>query len=146
MKVILTEDVKKRGKKGDVLELANGYANFLIKSNKAIEANDDNVQKLNEQLAIEKANEEAHLKEMTLLKEEIEKVELRIKVKVGAEGKVYGSVSTKQIVTEFDKQFNIKLDKKKIVTEEVLNSIGTYNLDINLAKGIKAIIKVHLEE
>jgi len=146
MKVILTEDVKGRGKVGDVIEVANGYANYLFKNNLALPANDENLQILNDKKKKEADEEEKLIAEMALLKSFIESNPVSIKVKTGAEGKIFGTVSTKQIVDEYKKQYDIKLDKKKIKTEETVNALGTYLLKIELHKQVEAIITVRIEE
>lgn len=143
MKVIFLKDVKKQGKKGEIKEVAAGYANFLIKSGSAITATTGSMTRLKkekEEDALEKALE---IKDCKNLKEEIEKLKIKIAVKTGDADRVFGSVSTKQIVQELKKN-NIIVDKKKIKFGTELSSLGFHNVTIELHKEVLAILKVEL--
>lgn len=146
MKVILTKDVKGRGKKGDVIELAPGFGNHLVRTGMAIMATSENLKKIesNKQAAVIEA--EKHLNEMKALKELVEQKEIKIVVKVGKEGKLFGSVSTKQIIDTFEKETSILLDKRKILLEEPINALGTYLIPIQLHKEVVAKIKIFVVE
>jgi ribosomal protein L9 len=147
MKVILLSDVKNVGKKGDVKEVADGYArNFLLRNKLAVEATKTSIDILQQQ------NEDAQLKKDELVaaaevvKEEMEKLTLVFKVKTGAEGKVFGTVSTKQITDELLKKHQIKVDKRKFVDTDNLSSLGYHSVRIELFKGVVSTIKVQLIE
>lgn len=146
MKLILTKDVKGKGKANDIIECNMGYANFLVRSNMAVEATDSNINALNEKLKNEKIEELKHLEEMKKLKEVIDSKTITIAVKVGANGKLFGSVSTKEIVSEYKKEFGIELDKRKIAQDVTIDAIGLYRLPIMLHKEVCAYINVKVVE
>ena len=147
MKVILTADVKNQGKKGDIVEVSDGYArNMLIKKNLGVEAtpkaindlklrkqNDDKVAKEN----LDKAKEFA---------KEIETWNIETKVKTGEGGKTFGSVSSKEIASAVKEQYGKTIDKKKIVLDEPIKSLGTYEVKLKLHPEVTAIMKVHVSE
>ncbi|XMB86710.1 50S ribosomal protein L9 [Mycoplasmatota bacterium WC44] len=145
MKLILLNDVKGRGKKGDVLDVANGYGNFLLKNKHAVLANDENLDNL------EKEKEEVIEKELQLIakmtefKDFIEANPISIRVKTGENGRVFGTVSTKQVVNEYMKKYNKRIDKKKFKFDETINTLGTYDLKLELHKKVIAILKVRVE-
>lgn len=144
MKVILLQDVKKQGKKDEIIDVSEGYANnFLIKNGLAIPANDGNKKQLNRQLEERK---DAYLKDVVFCKElakELAKVNLEFKVKTGALDKIFGTVSSKQICEELNK-LGYKIDKKKIRVSNPIDVLGTHNVEIELHKEVIAIIKVTL--
>ena len=113
----MLEDVKGKGKKGEVKDFPNGFANFLIKQNKAMDATPGNMNKLKAQQAEEEKQAELRLEEAKKLKADLEQKTVIVKVKSGDNGRVFGSVSTKAIAEEFQKQFGIKLDKRKMDLE-----------------------------
>lgn len=145
MKVILLNDVKNVGKKGEVKEVSDGYArNFLIRQGLAVVATSASVDVLKGQKA-EEAKHQAELKaEAIKTKELIEKTELTFKVNA-KEGRVFNSVSTKKI-EEALKAKGIKIDKRKIKDTEPVSSLGYTNIRIELYKDVEAVIKVHLIE
>ena len=146
MKVILIKDVKGKGKVDDIIDVPAGHANYLIRSNQAIEATVDNLKKLEEkQLRLAKEQEKL-LQEMRNLKVQVEQKPITIQVKVGKEGKLFGSVSTKQIVDEFKVQHNIELDKRKIIYDKDIDALGTYVIPIQLHKDVLAKITIHIVE
>ena len=146
MKLILTKDVKGKGKVNDIIECNMGYANFLLRDGSAVEATDANIQKLKEKLEQDRLQEAKHLEEMKALKEVIDSKTVTIAVKVGASGKLFGSVSTKEIVEVYKKEFGIELDKRKIVANTNIDAIGLYKLPINLHKDVCAYINVKVVE
>ena len=146
MKLILTKDVKGKGKVNDIIECNMGYANFLLRDGSAVEATDANIQKLKEKLEQDKQMEAKHLEEMKALKAVIDSKTVTIAVKVGANGKLFGSVSTKEIVEVYKKEFGIELDKRKIVANTNIDAIGLYKLPINLHKEVCAYINVKVVE
>lgn len=146
MKLILLSDVKNKGKKGQMINVADGYGNFLINKNQAIMATDVNVKKLEDEKKAKKIEAKKHLEDMKALKNEVQDKLLKFKVKVGEDGRLFGSVSTKQIVSEFEKLYNIKLDKRKILLSESINSLGYTKVPIQLHQEVKAEFQVLLTE
>ena len=146
MKVIFIKDLKDQGKKGDIKEVKDGYGNnFLIKNGYAIVANDSNLKLFNKEKEKEKLNETLKIKDCESLKEELEKLTIKIKVKTGAQDRVFGSVSTKQINEEL-KKLNYSIDKNKIKINEPLTTLGTHIVDIELHKQVVAKVKINLEK
>ena len=144
MKVIFIKDLKGQGKKGDIKEVKDGYGNnFLIKNGYAIQATEGNLKHYNTEKEKEKLNENLKIKDCESLKKELEKLTIKIKVKVGTQDRVFGSVSTKQIVQELKKQgFNI--DKKQVVLDNPLSCLGFHNVKLELHKKVEAFVKVEL--
>lgn len=147
MKVILLADVKNYGKKGNVVEVSDGYArNFLFPRNLAIDANKHSLDKLNQEKEAEKAHQAELKQEAMDLAEKMKKMEVAFEVSTGEEGRVFGSVSTKQVVEEFEKLYKIKLDKRKIKETKTINTLGLNRIDIELYKGVIGQIIVRLKE
>lgn len=146
MKVILIKDVKNHGKKGEIVDFALGFANHLIRSGQAIAVTDENLKRLDEQKKQQELEEERLVQEMTELKKVIEETPIRIAVKVGAEGKVFGSINTKQIVDAFEEATGKVLNKQKIKLDKNIASLGTYQIPIELHKSIKADITLYVVE
>ena len=145
MKVIFIKDLKGQGKRNDIKEVKDGYAAFLIKNGYAMQANDDNMKSHTRELAKEDALEKARIKECENIKEELSKITLNFKVKAGASDRVFGSVSTKAIAEELKKKgFNI--DKKTIMLNEAISSLGVHNVKIELHKKVIATLKVSLSK
>ena len=144
MEVIFIKDLKNQGKKGQIKNVKDGYAeNFLIKNGYAVIKNKENLAKLEREKS-NKAKEDAAAKQQaTELKKELDKVILEFKVKTGEGDKVFGSVSVKQIKDELQKK-NFKIDKSQIDISNSISSLGFHNVDIKLYPGITATIKVHL--
>ena len=143
MKILLLEDVKKQGKKGEIIEVADGYGNFLIKSKKAVLASSAGVNRLNKEKAEEKEALEKLIKECNKTKEKLEKEKISFKVKTGEQDRVFGSVSPKQIATELN-NMGYNIDKKQIKINDPLSSLGYHNVDVELHKTVIATIKVEL--
>ena len=145
MKVILLSDVKKVGKKGEIKEVADGYArNFLISRGLAVMASEGANKVLAKQNKEKEKQEQIAKEEAIKLKEELSKIELDFKVKA-KEGRVSGSVSTKEIAEELKKK-GIEIDKRKIIDNEPITSLGYSNIKIELYKGVIGTIKVRLIE
>lgn len=146
MKVILLKDVKKVGKKGELVEVADGYGrNYLIRNKLAVLATNTSVEILEEQ-----KDEQQHLlqqqeAEAKALAKQLESMTLIFDVKTGAEGKVFGSISTKQICDKLLKEHGIKIDKRKIIDSGPFNILGINNVRVELFKNVEGIIKVHLK-
>lgn len=146
MKVILTKDIKGKGKKNEVIDVARGYGNYLIRSDQAIEATPANVKTLEKKKEEKKKKANKAYEEAKKLKEEIGDKPVKIHVKIGENGKLFGAVSSKQIAEEFEKQHGIKLDKRKILLEDNIHSLGTYKIPVKLHKDVKATINVQVIE
>ena len=150
VKVILLNDVKQKGKKGDIVDLNSGYANHLIRIKDAILATPDNVNELKRQNDIEKIKAQQYLEEMRELKEKIENGSIYCSVKVGAEGKIFGTVSTKTIIDELKNQLDVTIDKKKMIitlpNNDKINALGEYEVTIQLHKEVSAKLKVFVVE
>lgn len=143
MKIILLEDVRKQGKKGEIIEVKEGYGNFLIKNKQAVLATTTGINRLNEEKKNKAIEEEKKIKECENIKKKLETLNIAFKVKTGAQDKVFGSVSAKQIEEELIKKgFNI--NKKQIKINIPLAILGFHNVDIELHKKVTATIKVQL--
>lgn len=147
MKVILLSDVKKVGKKGQIVEVSDGYgANFLIPNKLAVKATKTSLDIKNKQDEDMAKREEELKQEAIILKDKMEKLTVEIKAKGGKDGKMFGSISSKQIVEEYKKQFNIELDKRKFVDSNTISTFGYTKLKIELYKNVIGTIIVHVSE
>lgn len=146
MKIILTTNVKGKGKKGDIIEIPRGHANFLIRSDQAVIASVDNIKELENKNQEAKKDAEILENQMRELKDEIEAKHVYVNVKVGKEGKLFGAVTMKMIVEEYSKQHKIVLDKRKIIFDGNIDNVGTYEIPIQLHKDIRANLIVHVVE
>ena len=147
MKVILLQDVKSLGKKNDIVEVSDGYAkNFIFTKKLGVEANAKN---LND-LKLQKQNDEKVaaklLSDAKGYAKLVEEKTVVVKVKSGEGGRVFGSVSSKEIAEEAKKQHGLELDKKKIQLPEQLKSIGAYEIAVKLHPQVTATLKVKVEE
>lgn len=143
MKIIFIENLKGKGKVGDIKEVKDGFAEFLIKEKKAIIATPSNIKSYNNRKQKEKEQEDELVNELELLKEKLEKEVIQIKVKVGAFDRVFGSVSSKQILTAL-KEKGYNLNKNQIIIENPISSLGYHKVMIELHKRVKAVINVEL--
>lgn len=144
MKIILTEDVKKIGKKGEVVNVKQGYfRNYILPNNLGVEANKENLAKLDEHLKKLKKEEDENTKAAMENKEKIEKTEVVIKVKAGENGKLFGSITNMDIKKALDEK-NIEVDKKKIDKADI-DSLGDYEVTIKLYQQVSAKLKVKVE-
>ena len=147
MKVILKEDVKSLGKKGEIVNVSDGYArNFILKTGKGIEANTKN---LND-LKLKKANDDKvaqeHYEAAVELGKKIEAGKIEVSIKTGEGGKAFGSVSSKEIATEVKAQMELEVDKKKVQLKDAIKALGTYEVPINLHPKVTAKLKVVVKE
>jgi large subunit ribosomal protein L9 len=146
MKVILLQNVKNVGKKDEIVEVSDGYAqNFLFKKGLAIKYTAGSKNHLDKELQEREEKEQELIKAANIEKEKIEKTKLTFKLKTGKEGKLFGSVSSKQIAQEFAKK-DIKIDKKLINITHTIDSLGTHIVEINLHKKVVAKATVVVEE
>lgn len=143
MKIILLEDVKKQGKKGEIITVADGYGNFLIKNQQAVLASSNGVARLNKEKERDRIAEENLIKECEKIKIKLEKEKISFKVKTGDGDRVFGSISVKQI-SSFLQEKGYNIDKKQIKPTTSLSSLGFHNVDIELHKKVVAVIRVEL--
>lgn len=146
MKVILLEDVKSLGKKGEIVNVNDGYArNFILPKKLGLEATSKNLNDLKLQKQNDEKVAQEKLDAAKALAEKIKEKSITVKIQAGVEGKVFGSISSKEIATEAKKQLNMDIDKKKIVIPDAIKSLGTYNVNIKLHKDITATLAVKVE-
>ena len=145
MKVILQADIKGVGKKDQVINASDGYArNFLFPKNLAVEANAENIGKLKAKQDSNAFKKSKEKEEAEKLAEKMSKILLKIKVKAGENGKIFGGVSSKEIADNLETQYNIKVDKKKIDLKEAIKTLGTFTIDIKLYEGVVAKVKIDI--
>lgn len=147
MKVVLLQDVKKVGKKGDIVKVSDGYGqNFLIKNKLAVKETATAKKIVDEQKEQEKLQDIENKNKALKLKEVIEGLTLEFVLKSGKNGKTFGSVSTKMVVDQLRDQYDIKVDKRKFIDARPIGALGYTNLKVELYKGVIATVKVHLIE
>jgi large subunit ribosomal protein L9 len=147
MKVIFLKDVKGKGKKGEIKNVADGYAqNFLFKQGLAIEATPANLKALEAQKNKQKKEAEEELARAKQLKEQLERLTVELSAKAGEGGRLFGSITSKQIAEALQSQHNIKIDKRKIELNDAIRSLGYTNVPIKLHPEVTATLKVHVSE
>ena len=147
MKVVFLKDVKGKGKKGEVKNVADGYAqNFLIKNGYAAEANAQALGQLEGQKKLEAKNAAAELAEAQALKEKLEALTVEVKAKSGEGGRLFGSVSSKQVADALQKKHGIKIDKRKMTLSDGIRALGFTNVPVKLHHEVSAALKVHVTE
>lgn len=146
VEIILKEDIKGVGKKNEVVKVSEGYANnFLIKTNKGVLATKENLNKLKEQKAKKEKDHKKHVEQAMNEKKILESKVLVLKIKSGASGKVFGSIGSKDIAELINKELNLEIDKRKIVSNTArLKEIGSHIVEIKLYQDIKADVKVNV--
>ena len=147
MKVILSADVKGLGKKGELVNASDGYArNFLFPKKLAVEATDTNMKKVESEKKAVLAKEQAMLEEAKALAEKIEKLTVEIKTKAGEGGRLFGSVTSKEVSEKVEEISGIKIDKRKIDMSEPIKALGVKNVDVKLHPKVTAKLKVQVIE
>lgn len=145
MKVIFLKDLKKQGKKNEIKEVSDGYAvNYLIKNGYAVKYTKSSGDILDAQIANDKLNEENSIKKANEVKVRIEKEVLKFEVQTGKDGRVFGSISSKQICDKLS-ELGYAIDKKNVKSKESLSTLGTYYVEIELYKKVIAKVKVELK-
>lgn len=145
MKVILKQDIKGVGKKDQIINAADGYArNFLFSKNLAVPAdvgNMNNLQAKKDSNAFRKGEE---LKEAKEIAEKLKKITIKLTIKAGENGKLFGGVTSKEIAEALKKDFNIEIDKKKVMLKETIKVAGVTKVDIKLYEGVVASVNVQI--
>lgn len=146
MKVILLQDVKTLGKKGEIVSVNDGYArNFILPKKLGLEANGKNLNDLKLQQQNEAKVAKEKLEAAQAVANDLKDKSITVKIQAGVEGKVFGSISSKEIALEAKKQLGMDIDKKKIVIPDAIKSLGTYNINIKLHKDVTATLVVKVE-
>ena len=147
MKIILIQDVKKLGKKGDIIEASDGYArNYILPQKLGVEANSKNMNDLKLQKSNEEKTAQRLLDEAKELAEKIGKQVVVVSIKAGEGGKVFGSVSSKEIAAALKAQSDFEIDKKKIQMPEPIRSFGTHEVAIKFHPQVTGTLRVKVEE
>lgn len=147
MQVILNQDVKSVGKKGQLVEVSDGYGtNFLLPRKLAMIATKANINELKLKEQSEEHKKELELKSAQELGEKLKETNIKIPAKMGDNGKLFGSVTNKEIAAELEKQYKIKIDKKKIVLEDTIKTIGTHTITIKLHPKVTSKVNVQIVE
>ncbi len=147
MKVVLKQDVKKLGKKGELVETSDGYArNYLFPRNLAMEADKQAMNELKNAESSKQYKIDTQINQANSEKSRLEGKTFKMTAKAGSNGKLFGSVTAKEISQEIKKQYNIVVDKRKITLDTDIKAFGTYNASVKLYNGIIANIKVQVSE
>lgn len=147
MKVIFLKDVKNVGKKGDIKNVADGYANnFLLKNNLAVEADQAAMSKLAGQQKKQEQELEQELNEAKELKEKLEALTVELTAKSGEGGRLFGSITTKQVAKELEKKHGYKIDKRKMELDDAIRALGYTNVPVKLHHEVTATLRVHVTE
>lgn len=146
MKVIFIKDLKKQGRVNDIKEVSDGYAtNYLIKNGYAVKYTKGSNERLQNELDIKAREEEKEIEKANKIKEKLNDVCLTFKVKCSNDGKVFGSISSKQISDKLN-ELGYSIDKRDIKLNETLNTLGMYNVEVVIYKKVKGNIKVELKK
>lgn len=147
MKVIFLKDVKGQGKKGETKEVSDGYArNVLLKQKSAVEATPAAMSQLRAQNKRAALNAAQELEDAKALKEKLEGLTVELKAKPGNDGRLFGSITSKQIVEQLQKDYGIKIDKRKMELKDAIRTLGVTNVPVKLHHEVTATLKVHVAE
>lgn len=143
MKVILLDNIKGVGKKDEIINASDGYArNFLFPKKLAVEANNENMSKLKNKKQSEQYKKDVNKENAEKVAKKLDDIILTIKVKAGENGKIFGGVTSKEISEELKKQYKIDIDKKKIVLNENIKNLGSFDISMKLFEGVTGKLKV----
>ena len=147
MKVILLKDVKGQGVKGDIVNVSIGYArNFLLKNNLAQEATQGNLKALKTKQLKDDQAEQREKDEAVQLKEALEKISVELQAKAGEAGRLFGSITNKQIAEALKKDYKIKVDRRKVEMDQPIRTLGHTTIPVKLHPEVTGSIKVHVSE
>ncbi|MGP4059621.1 50S ribosomal protein L9 [Halobacillus litoralis] len=147
MKVIFNTDVKGKGKKGEIKDVNDGYArNYLLKNNLAVEATKGNIQAQKAKDAKQEQRAQEEVDEAEKLKEQLGSLEVKLSAKSGDNGRLFGSITSKQIAEQLKKSHDIKIDKRKIELDDPIRTLGYSNVPVKLHPEVTGTIRVHIEE
>jgi large subunit ribosomal protein L9 len=146
MEIILIQDVRALGKKGQVVKVSDGYArNFILPKKLGLEATKQNLYDLQLQKSAEEKRQKELLEEAKVLAQKLENVAIKVNIKAGEGGKTFGSISTKEISAALKEQFSLDLDKKKLQLAEPIKNAGTYTVPVKLHSQVTAQMKVRVD-
>lgn len=147
MRVIFNQDVKGKGKKGEVKNVSDGYArNYLLKNNLAVEATSGNMKALQAQKNKAEQEEQNEVEEAKRLKEKLENMTLELTAKSGEGGRLFGSITSKQIAEELKKTHQIKIDKRKIELDQPIRALGYTKVPVKIHPEVSGTLNVHITE
>ena len=145
MKVILLDNIKGVGKKDEVINASDGYArNYLLPKKLAVEANAENMSKLNNKKEAANYRKDVEKQNAEELAKKLKGIMLKIKVKAGENGKIFGGVTAKEISENLKSQYNFDIDKKKIELKETIKTLGSFNVSVKLFEGITASLRIEI--
>ena len=145
MKVILLDNIKGVGKKDEIINASDGYArNYLLPRKLAVEANAENMAKLNNKKEAANYKKDLEKQNAEELAKKLKEIMLKIKVKAGENGKIFGGVTSKEISENLKSQYNFDIDKKKIDLKETIKTLGEFNITIKLFEGVVANLKIQV--
>ncbi len=145
MKVILLENIKGVGKKDEVINAADGYArNYLLPKKLAVEANAENMSKLNNKKEAASYKKDVEKQQAEELAKKLKGILLKIRVKAGENGKIFGGVTAKEIADNLKEQYGFAIDKKKIELKDTIKTLGSFEVSVKLFEGVVAILKVEV--
>jgi len=146
MDIILIEDVKALGKKGQIVKVNDGYArNFILPKKLGLEASAKNLNDLKLQKAAEVKKQKELLEEAQIFKKKLEGITIDLTIKAGAGGRTFGSISTKEIALGMKEQFGVDIDKKKLQLQDPIKNAGTYTVPVKIHPQVTAQVKVKVE-
>jgi large subunit ribosomal protein L9 len=146
MKVILLKDLKNRGKKDDIIEVPAGFGNYLLTSKQAIEATSENVASIESQKQKLKDTAQAELEAMKALKTQLDNQVIKLAVKMGEKGKLYGKLTTKHLADALNTQLGFDVDKRKIQLPDKIEALGSYTIEVKLHKEVLASFELQVVE
>lgn len=147
MKVILLKDVKSLGKKDEIVNVSDGYArNYLFPRNIAVEATKGKINEISDKKKAEEKRKEKEIEEAKALSNKLNNIEVVLKTKAGSSGKLFGSITNKDIAEVIKSQHKIEIDRKKIILSDAIKALGTYEIDVKVYPEISAKIKVTVTE